>query len=121
MSRGKNIRSWLASPSDLLAGGDVCALHRTAMSTGTARIHASFFIIPPGLSLSELLLSDLLTAKLRSLRNASSVNGYGTRALHARANRDPVARAEHCNPPEPQVGRCPLVTCQRLYFVVESA
>jgi hypothetical protein len=64
MSRGKNIRSWLESAvellAELLAGGDVCALPRTAMSTETARIHANFFIRPPELSLSEIVAFKIL-------------------------------------------------------------
>src|SRR5208282_1612245 len=47
MSRGKNMRSWLVSECKPPAGDVVCALPRTAMSTGNARIHASFFIITP--------------------------------------------------------------------------
>ena len=77
MSRGKNIRSWLESAvellAELLAGGDVCALPRPAMSTGTARIHANFFMLPP-----ELSVSEIVTLKFAVLRHDSTVNDYGT-------------------------------------------
>jgi hypothetical protein len=67
MSRGKNIRSWLALAAELLAEslaeGDVCALPRAATSTGTARIHANFFILPPELSLSEIVILKIPGAR----------------------------------------------------------
>src|ERR1700678_495104 len=106
MSRGKNIRSRLASPSELLAVGDVCALPSAATSTGNARIHTSFFITTPERLLSELLLPEL-SAEFSVLNRHSTVNDYATPGISKAmiSLHSSVARAEYCTPPAPKQGR----------------